>query len=327
MTSVVTGVAYHAGKAWNQKPNVRCDSAQGQLVQQQGPDTSRLDPALQQQWDYTANVHLGNINIKPHTHRKVWWTCDQCPDGHLHSWEATVSNRTSGTGCPQCSSHKVCKHNSLATKAPRVAAQWDYEANVATPDSVLAQSDHPGAWQCDVCGDKWKATSHARVCKNKAGCPTCGAHARAKKKVKHPTFAECQDPHCKACLAEWDHERNAPEQNFPHNTRLRSHKHIFWLCNKCPVGQQHSWSAMPSNRTGRSKLGCPFCAGQAGCKCNSLQALYPDIAAEWDYSKNQGKPSDYTARSNCPVWWVSSRHGSWEQRVDSRTDPRLVRNR
>ena len=317
--------ACHAGKAWNHKPIAR--SAQVQAVQQQGPDISRLDTALQQQWDLASNAHLGSIDITPHTKRKVWWTCDQCPDGHLHSWEATVGSRTSGSGCPQCSGHKVCKHNSLATRAPKVAAQWDYEANDGTPEDVVAQSNTTVGWHCDACGDKWSASPHARVCKNKRGCRKCGDSARRKKRIKHPTFAEWQSPHSKAVMAEWDHERNPLQRNFPHNTTLRSNKQIFWLCNKCPAGQQHSWSAMPTSRTGRSKLGCTFCAGQAACKCNSLQALYPDIAAEWDYSKNQGKPSDYTARSNCPVWWVSSQHGSWEQRVDSRTDSRLVRNR
>ena len=58
--------------------------------------------ALQRQWDHAANAHLGNVGIIPHSGRKVWWICHQCPDGHLHSWEAAVYSRTRG-GCPQCS--------------------------------------------------------------------------------------------------------------------------------------------------------------------------------------------------------------------------------
>ena len=63
--------------------------------------------------------------------------------------------RTRGSGCPQCSGHKVCKHNSLATKAPKVAAQWDYKVNAGTPDSVTAQSNQPVGWLCEVCGEQW----------------------------------------------------------------------------------------------------------------------------------------------------------------------------
>ena len=230
-----------------------------------------------------------------------------------------MASRTSGTGCPQCSGRKVCKHNSLATKAPSVADEWDYKANDGTPDSVLAQNNQPVGWHCDACGHKWSQTPNRRVGKQKRGCPMCAEHIRTKKQIKHPIFAECQDPRGRALLAEWDHERNAAQGNFPQNTRLQSHKQIFWLCANCPAGQQHSWSAAPSKRYGRGKTGCPCCAGHTACKCNSLQALYPAIAAEWDCAKNQGHCCDYTAGSHHLTWWFSPERGSWQQTIHSRT--------
>ena len=288
-------------------------------MQQKGPDISHLDPALQMQWDLVKNAHLGNKIIRPYSNKEVWWTCDQCPDGHLHSWSA-VCNRTNGNGCPQCSGRKVCKHNSLATKAPKVAAQWDYEENDGAPDSVVAQSHRVVSWLCDACGHRWSATPHARVSKKRSGCPGCAKVARTKKRTKHPTFAECQDPEVRDLLVQWDHIRNAAKNNFPHNTRLRSAKQIDWLCTQCPAGQQHSWSTKPYQRTSHNKSGCPFCAGQSACRCNSLQALYPAIAAEWDYSKNTSQPSDYPASSNYLAWWSSPQRGSWQQTIHSRTN-------
>ncbi len=301
-----------------------CDRTTGQEAhaQQQGPDISLLDPALQKQWDHVANAHLGNILITRHSGRKVVWTCDQCPDGHLHSWSARVGNRTRGTGCPQCRGRTVCKHNSLATKAPLVAAQWDYEANDGTPDDVVAQSSHPVGWHCDVCGCKWEATPDAWAGSTGTGCPQCARDRHRKTWQQHPTLAECKHD----VLAEWDHQRNKTLGNFPNSTKVKSNKQIFWLCTKCPAGQQHSWSARPTDRTGRRKTGCPFCAGQAACNCNSLEALYPDVAAEWDYSKNTGQPSDYTAKSNKVVWWCTTQRGSWQQTIDTRTDQRLERH-
>ena len=296
---------------------VCCLSKQDQhaSTQQGGPDISRLDPHLQEQWDHAANAHLGNIVIKPHCNTKVGWVCDQCPDGHLHSWSARVQSRTNGSGCPQCSGRKVCKHNSLATKAPAVAAQWDYEANDGTPDGVVAQSNQPLAWHCDACGHKWSQTPNARVSKKKAGCPQCAKTARLASRITHPTIAE--DP---VLLAQWDHRRNAEQGHFPDSIRLRSNKQIFWLCIKCPAGQQHSWPAWPFNRTGPNKTGCPCCAGKAACQCNSLQALHPIIAAEWDHDKNKGQPSDHTAGSHHMAWWSSPRRGSWQQSINSRTN-------
>ncbi|KAL3132809.1 hypothetical protein ABBQ38_006736 [Trebouxia sp. C0009 RCD-2024] len=294
-----------------------CQSSQSQHVQQGAPNISHLDTAVQQQWDHAANAHLGNVIIKPHSNKKVWWTCDRCPDGHLHRWSAFVYSRTAGRGCPQCSGRAVCKHNSLATKAPKVAAQWDYEANTGTPDSVVAQSKRRVGWHCDVCGCKWTATPNARVSKLRRGCPRCAELTNLKQRIRHPTFEECRHP----LLTEWDHKRNAAQRTFPDKIRLRSSRKIFWLCTKCPAGQEHSWPAKPNSRTGGSTTGCPFCAGHAACRCNSLQALYPDIAAEWDHSKNEGQPSDITGSSTHLAWWSSPQCASWQQRIFSRTSP------
>ncbi|KAL3155490.1 hypothetical protein ABBQ38_011044 [Trebouxia sp. C0009 RCD-2024] len=116
-----------AGRKLDQRLELFCHASKGQHAhaEQQGPNISLLAPALQKQWDHTANAGLGDIDIRPYSYRKVQWICDQCPDGHPHSWSATVASRTNGTGCPLCRGCKVCKHNSLAAKAPSVAAQWD----------------------------------------------------------------------------------------------------------------------------------------------------------------------------------------------------------
>ena len=321
----VTDGSHSCGNAWlamradrqpHQHQSMFLFSTQRQHTHQEGPDISLLDPALQQQWDHAANANLGNMIIRPKSSKQVQWSCDQCPDGHPHSWSAAVHRRSNGSGCPQCSGRKVCKHNSLATKAPGVAAQWDYEENDTTPDRVNAHSSQVVGWHCDACGHQWTVSPHARV-SNTTGCPQCARFARAKP-TKRPMFAECQNPEVKALLAQWDHERNTVEHNYPHNTTLMSHKQIHWLCTKCPAGQTHRWSAKPYTRTRQRKAGCPACAGRAACRCNSLQALYPDTAAEWDDNKNKGQPSDYPASSHHLAWWRSPQRGSWQQIITSR---------
>ncbi|KAL3147890.1 hypothetical protein ABBQ32_002607 [Trebouxia sp. C0010 RCD-2024] len=182
---------------------------------------------------------------------------------------------------------------------------------VDTPDSVVAQSSQPVGWRCDFHGHKRTAAPHAQVSKQSTtGCPMC---ALFKKRTQHPTFAEGNH----LLLAEWDDIRYATHGNYPDSVRLRSGKQIFWLCTKGPAGQVHSWSASPANRLGHSMTGCPFCAGRAACICNSLQAFYPGIAAQWDHSKNKGKPNNHAARANYCAWWVSPQRGSWQQRISS----------
>ena len=57
-----------------------------------GPNTSLLVDELQKQWHDRLNMHLGNILIRPASNRKVWWSCDQCPDNFPHIWDAIVKS-------------------------------------------------------------------------------------------------------------------------------------------------------------------------------------------------------------------------------------------
>ncbi|DBA90887.1 TPA: hypothetical protein ACH3X2_004257 [Trebouxia sp. C0005] len=60
---------------------------QGQQPDAAGVDISLLAEKLQGQWHEKLNRHLGHVLIKPcSNNRKVWWSCDQCPDGFPHIW-------------------------------------------------------------------------------------------------------------------------------------------------------------------------------------------------------------------------------------------------
>ena len=288
--------------------------------QQQGPNVSLLSPKLQQQWDHAKNVHLGNINITPHSNRKVHWICHDCPDGHPHQWEALVRSRTANDGCPLCTGQRVCKHNSVATKAPDVAATWDSTANDGTPHDFTANSTFKKQWHCLVCGHKWLARIGSRIAKQD-GCPKCARLSFSRQHpVRHPTLAGCNHP----LLKDWDSEANAKEGLFPDKLTLGSSKRVHWVCHKCPLGLTHKYVSVVNSRT-LAGHGCPCCSGRTACECNSLLSLYPEIAQEWDFCKNSGRPDDYAAQSNAVVWWMSKDQHSWQQTIMSRTDNRLKR--
>ena len=300
-----------AGSKSCSRRSIRCNAGILQDTQTAGPDISLLDPVLQKQWDHTANRHLGPVVIKPHSGRKVWWHCDQCPDGHLHSWAARVAQRSNGTGCPQCAGRNLCMHNSLATKSPLAAAEWHPTSNAFSPEDVIASSSKPAVWQCQSCSHVWTARIFLRVARG-TGCPICSKRRAGK---RHPTLADSNHP----LLTEWDHPRNAALDMFPDNTTPGSGKKVFWLCPNCPAGQEHSYAAPPFSRTKRRASGCPICAGQKACKCNSLHTHYPHLASEWDFAKNEGTPDDHTAHSHYMAWWTSAKRGTWQQSIDGRT--------
>ncbi len=153
---------------------------QQSLQLDRGPNISLLADKLQNQWHEKINMHLGNVLIRPCSNRKVWWSCDQCPDGLYHVWEATVSNRRYGAGCPFCSGRATCQHNTLARKAPQVGSFWDVKKNhPMSPDQVTVFSHMRAHWKCRACLHEWQPRVLARV---NTGCPTC-AKANAGRKA------------------------------------------------------------------------------------------------------------------------------------------------
>ena len=218
--------------SWQQPPK-----AQPKEV---GPIISMLAKELQAQWQEERNMHLGNSVIRPHSKRKVWWSCDQCPDSLPHVWKAIVASRSQGTGCPFCSGTKICQHNTLVRKAPQVAQFWDVNKNhPLSPDQVSVSSNIRAHWKCSVCLHEWQAPVNKKTRCN-SGCPKCAKANSGRKadgtRQKHSTFAAAKH----ALLEQWDHDKNRENGNFPDNTSLQSNKLIWWRCQECPKGKEHS---------------------------------------------------------------------------------------
>ena len=69
----------------------------------------------------------------------------------------------------------------------------------------------------------------------------------------------------------------------------------------------------------RGISGCPCCVGLQACKCNSLQSLFPRVAAEWDYERDKGTPADVAAYFQKTVCWHNSHRGHFKARIAHRT--------
>lgn len=106
-------------------------------------------------------------------------------------------------------------------------------------------------------------------------------------------------------VAEWHPTRNGRLR--PDEISYGSARRVWW---KCAKGPDHEWRASPNARTS-NRTGCPFCANVAVSVTNSLRAIAPDIAAEWDTEKNGKGPDGIVAFSARPAWWrcpVSADH-------------------
>ena len=288
------------------------EHVQAPQVRDKGPDIRLLKPQLQKQWHHVENRRLGNIQIQPGSGRPVWWTCDRCPCGLPHEWVATVySRQREDTQCPFCANKKLCHHNSLLTVAPSVASYWDTAKNGVTADQVLAGSSRRRRWLCPTCYHSWQSQVFKKVA-NSSSCPKC-----SKKSMGHtrqPTLTASNDP----VMVEFDHSRNTKAGLDPDKITLGSAKKVHWICSNCPRGQPHMYMASPNSRIGHS-VGCPYCSSKLACICNSLQSLYPALAAEWDTARNNVGPDQILSGSLKSAYWKDAAGQSWEQSPYERT--------
>jgi len=173
--------------------------------------------------------------------KKFYW---KCPLGH--QWEAKVSDRTKGNGCPICAGQKVLiGFNDLKSVNPYLAQEahgWD-------PSTVTFKSGRRKSWECGQ-GHNWDAVVRHRA--NGTGCPYCNGQ--------------------KVLIGFNDLKTTYPEialQAFkwnPETVTANSSKEKMWKCS-----EGHKWEARVIHR--KEGGGCPSCA-EYGFNPNKNAVLY-----------------------------------------------------
>ena len=258
------------------------------------------NPHLANEWNYEKNGILKPEHFFVNSNKKVWWKCSKG-----HEWQANISDRNSGNGCPYCSNNMLLKgYNDLQTVNPTLASEWNYEKNNGlTPVEVQPNSNKKAWWKCHK-GHEWETSINNR---NKGrGCPYCSN----KKVLKGYNDLQTINP---SLASEWNYEKN--NGLTPMDVLPNSHNKIWWKCDK-----GHEWqSAVYSRNTG---IGCPYCSGnKVLIGYNDLQTVNPDLAKEWYYEKNGSiKPENIAAHSGKKVWWQCLNCGNtWQASVIDRS--------
>lgn len=182
------------------------------------------------------------------------------------------------------------KEGSLAALFPDLAREWCQEMNkTVLPNQVSSGSGKIFWWQCSA-GHRYQMSVVART-SNKSGCPYC-----AGQKVL-PGFNDLETRY-PDIASEWHPEKNAgikASEIMP-----GSQKKIWWLC---PKG--HEYSSSVASRTNRNS-GCPYCSGLKAINGETdLKSIYPVVAKEWCYEKNEPlRPEDVKPFSHSIVWWI-----------------------
>jgi hypothetical protein len=259
-----------------------------------------LFPALVKEWHPQKNNSLTPNQVYAGTTRKVWWRCVKG-----HEWKSAPHRRARGEGCPYCSGRRVSADNNLLTLFPEIAKEWYSERNYPLrPEDFTAQSHKKVWWKC-VREHEWEATIGNRTGIQKSGCPYCAGQKVSTENNLLNLFPEI--------AKEWHFGKNFPLK--PDDYAAHSSRKVWWHCTN-----KHEWEATISNRTGRYKQGCPYCAGRYATEENNLAMSFPELLREWDVQKNAPlQPDKLRPFSNKKVWWRCSKGHEWKTGVIYRT--------
>ena len=208
---------------------------------------------------------------------RLWWAC---PAGH--DWQAPVTSRTRGAGCPYCAGVLPTPATCLAARDPAVAAQWHpTRTGALTPADVLPSSNRRVWWQCPGL-HAWPAQINART--RGTGCPDCSRPQPAPTLLAgHPDLA-----------AQWDTTANG---ELTPAVTAGSKRRVRWRCHN-----GHQWLARIDSRS--SGAGCPYCAGRVTTPETAFGVRYPHLRDEWAGDLNGNlDPATLGPGVSRRVWW------------------------
>ena len=232
-------------------------------------DLATLYPLLAGEWHPTKNGDLTPQAVVPGSRRKAWWRC-----GKGHEWQADISSRIRGSGCPVCMGKKIVPgENDLQSMFPQIAAEWHPTKNgPLSPSDLLPYSNRSAWWLCDK-GHEYSSVISSRTQRG-SGCPYC-----ANRKVL-PGFNDLATLEPKIA-AQWHPTLNGTLT--PQDVTCGSSHRIWWKCS-----EGHEWQAIIYSRAGAQKSGCPVCAGKVK---RPKQERYRQIVTEKRPTAVAGQPT------------------------------------
>lgn len=194
-------------------------------------DLATENPQLAKEWHPNKNDNLLPSDLLCGSKKLAWWL-GNCG----HEWEAIISSRSKGVGCPYCTNRKVLAgFNDLLTKNPYLAKEWHPSKNIdINPSDVIANTDKKVWWLCE-CGHEWVAKVASRNRDKGTGCPNCAGIT--KKTIEDMNiFATLLNGKCLS------------------KVYINTDTKLLWQCKN-----QHTWESTPYLVTKKGKW-CPYCA-------------------------------------------------------------------
>lgn len=172
----------------NQRKNAGCPYCRGLRVSVTNSLAARF-PEIAKFWHPDRNGDLTPHDVTYGTGREYWWRCPRGPD---HEWRRSPNDMVNDKAapCPFCANVLLSVTNSLATKFPKLAAEFRPTNNldsktgrVLTAADVIAGSQVVVWWQCRKNPTHEWPTPVVRRTHNRTGCPWCRVVPRSRVEI------------------------------------------------------------------------------------------------------------------------------------------------
>lgn len=261
-----------------------------------------MNPYLASEWDSSANGDLLPTMVTALNDRKVAWVCSLCGT----KWNATIVSRSKGTGCPNCS--KVY-HSSF----PEQAIYWYVIKQF--PDAINGYRPIwlKGYGEIDIYipdlkigieydGSRW----HYRKTRDRNKGMIIAQNGVQLIRIREPNLNGIDDGSITISIHEVDKRC----------TYLQ--KAIYDVVSI--INKQSSANWIPDVDIERDRLEI-MAFYLKNRKKKALSATNPEIAVEWDYSRNGSlTPEQVNAGSEARVYWCCKNCGYvWKTSITVRT--------
>ncbi len=254
-------------------------------------DLKTVNPNLAKEWNYEKNGELKPENIMANSNITVWWKCNKG-----HEWQAKISNRNNGRGCPICNSERNTSFPEYAIMyylekygldAVHLYRKNGYELDIYIPSKKIAIEYDGGFWhenktKKDLDKNQKCVKDGIELYRIREGLPSL-----------HGSSIDY-----------------IVQENQKDLSKILKEVLCEIVGTSVDVNLERDTIAIDNLREYTEKA-------------NSLLFSNPQVAKEWNYEKNGNlKPEHFAANSNKKVWWKCAKGHEWQAIIISRNTGR-----
>ncbi len=290
------------GHEWQSTSNNRvqgrgCPYCAGKKVIIGENDLLSKNPELAEEWDYEKNYPLRPEDVMAGRNKKAWWKCKRCG----FEWEANISRRNRGSGCPKCAKRF---HSSFPEQAIFFYIHKCYPDAINSYKELFDQGMELDIYIPSlVTGieyDGERAHSKDRLMKDIRKYQICKRNGITLIRIREVEF-HGEIPICDLQIHSKYTSGNYKELN-------RVIKQLFTYI-KANIDIDVERDEIPILEQIKGVL-----------KSRSLDVEYPELVEEWNYEKNGTLiPAMFYAGNGDRVWWRCLKGHEWKAAIYPRT--------